>query len=113
MNGMAKGKWKMANGVSLFLAFAICHLPFSILWAADYGDAYVDASIGDASALNPILASDSASNDIAGLVFNGLVKYDKNIQLVGDLAQSWEIVDSGLRITFHLRKDVRWHDGQP
>jgi len=45
--------------------------------------AYVDSSIGDASYLNPLLASDSASGDIVGLVFNGLVKYDKNIQLVG------------------------------
>ncbi len=78
----------------------------------EYGDAYVDASIGDASLLNPVLLSDSASGDIAGLVFNGLVKYDKNIQLVGDLAESWEISKGGLVITFHLRKGIRWHDGQ-
>jgi peptide/nickel transport system substrate-binding protein len=81
--------------------------------AADYGDAYVDSSIGDASILNPVLMSDSASNDICGLVFNGLVKYDKNIQMVGDLAESWDISRGGLVITFHLRKGVRWHDGQP
>ena len=46
-------------------------------------------SIGDASLLNPILATDSASGDISGLVFNGLVKYDKDLELVGDLAGSW------------------------
>ena len=51
----------------------------------EYGDVYVDASIGDASMLNPVLSSDSASNDINGQVFNGLVKYDKNIKLVGEL----------------------------
>jgi peptide/nickel transport system substrate-binding protein len=79
----------------------------------DCGDAYVAGSIGDASILNPILSSDSASNDIVGLVYNGLVKYDKNIQLVGDLARSWDISHGGLVITFHLRKNVRWHDGQP
>jgi peptide/nickel transport system substrate-binding protein len=94
-------------------AFLVCGLIASTSWAADYGDAYVDSSIGDASTLNPVLISDSASNDIAGLVFNGLVKYDKDIKLTGDLAQSWDVTEGGLRITFHLRKGVRWHDGQP
>lgn len=80
---------------------------------ASFGDAFVSASIGDARTLVPILASDSASGDIVGLVFNGLVKYDKDINIVGDLAESWEIKDEGLTIIFHLRKDVKWHDGMP
>src|SRR5438477_1569536 len=88
-------------------------LPSSADAIPAYGDAYVDSSIGDASYLNPILASDSASADIVGLVYNGLVKYDKNIQLIGDLAESWKVSSDGLVITFHLRKNVRWHDGQP
>ena len=78
-----------------------------------YGDAIVVASIGDANTLVPILASDSASQDICGLVFNGLVKYDKDINLIGDLAEGWEIKEDGLVIIFHLRRDVRWHDGEP
>jgi len=78
-----------------------------------YGDTIIEASIGDASYLNPILASDSASGDINGFVYNGLVKYDKNINLVGDLAESWEVSKDGLEITFHLRRNVRWHDGEP
>jgi len=79
----------------------------------EFGDAFVTASIGDARTLIPILASDNASGEIVGLIFNGLVKYDKDINLVGDLAESWEIEDSGLTIIFHLRKNVRWHDGRP
>jgi peptide/nickel transport system substrate-binding protein len=78
-----------------------------------YGDTIIEASIGDASYLNPILASDSASGDINGYVYNGLVKYDKNLKLVGDLAESWDISEEGLVITFHLRKNVKWHDGEP
>lgn len=74
------------------------------------GDTLVDSSIGDASMLNPILAGDSASGDINGLVFNGLVKYDKDIKLVGDLAESWDISKDGLVITFHLRRGVKWQD---
>ncbi|MFQ5647556.1 MAG: ABC transporter substrate-binding protein, partial [bacterium] len=77
-----------------------------------YGDTLIEGSIGDASNLIPLLATDGASHSIAGLVYNGLVKYDKNINIVGDLAQSWDISPDGLTITFHLRKGVKWHDGE-
>ncbi len=71
----------------------------------------VESSIGDARRLNPIIANDSASGTINDLVFNGLVKYDKNIKLIGDLAERWEVSADGMTITFHLRKGVKWHDG--
>jgi peptide/nickel transport system substrate-binding protein len=77
-----------------------------------YGDILVEGSIGDASNLIPVLASDNASHGISGMIFNGLVKYDKNVNVVGDLAESWDISKDGLSITFHLRKGVKWHDGQ-
>jgi len=78
-----------------------------------YGDILVRGDIGDASNLIPILASDSASHNIAGMIYNGLVKYDKNMNIVGDLAESWDISSNGLVITFHLRKGIKWHDGKP
>jgi peptide/nickel transport system substrate-binding protein len=78
-----------------------------------YGDILVRGDIGDASNLIPLLASDSASHAVGGMVFNGLVKYDKDMNIIGDLAESWEISANGLVITFHLRKGVQWHDGKP
>jgi len=78
-----------------------------------YGDAFVTGQIGDARTLVPILASDSPSSYIVALVFNGLLKYDKNVELVGDLAESWDIEEEGLVIVFHLKKGVKWHDGRP
>lgn len=78
-----------------------------------FGDTYIVGSIGDASTLLPVLASDSSSSQINSLVYSGLVKYDGNLQVVGDLAESWEISKDGLTITFHLRKGVKWHDGAP
>ena len=77
-----------------------------------YGDALVVGSIGEPSTLIPLLASDSASHDVAGLVFNGLVRYDKELKLEGELAESWDISRDGLTITFHLRRGVKWHDGR-
>lgn len=76
-----------------------------------YGDILIEGSIGDASNLIAMLANDSASFEVAGLVYNGLVKYDKDLNLVGDLAESWDISEDNLTITFHLRKGVKWQDG--
>lgn len=55
------------------------------------------SSIGDAEKLNPILLTDSASSFIAGLVFNGLVKYDENQKnIIGELARRWTITQKTL-----------------
>lgn len=46
-----------------------------------------------------------------GLVFNGLLKYNERLEVVGDLAESWTVSDDGLILTFTLRSNARWHDG--
>ncbi len=78
-----------------------------------YGDTLVEGTIGEASTLIPILASDSASHSVAGQIYNGLVKYDKDLKIVGELAESFRISPDGLTITFKLRRNVAWHDGKP
>jgi len=77
------------------------------------GDALVSATIGEPSNLIPALANDSASTEITDKVYNGLLKIDKDLNIVPDLAESLEISDDGLTFTFHLRRNVRWHDGEP
>ncbi len=124
---------KVFKNQSLVLFFIIC-LPFLTIFTAcekssekhsnseqeaklstadapAYGDIIIQGSIGDASNLIAMLASDSASHEIASLCYNGLVKYDKDLKLVGDLAESWDVSDDKLTITFHLRKGVKWQDG--
>ncbi len=107
------------GAVTILALLAGCHKgrikDYSIAGAGTpvNGDLFIASSIGDASYLNPILATDSSSGDINGLVFNGLVKYDKDLKLTGDLAESWKVLDGGTRIIFKLRKNVRWHDGKP
>ena len=78
-----------------------------------YGDGMITGSIGDASILIPGLASDSASSGVNGLVYDGLVKYDKDLNIVGVVAKSWTISKDEKVITFHLHKNVKWHDGKP
>jgi len=77
----------------------------------EFGDALIEGTIGEPSNLIPMLASDAASHNIAGLIFNGLVKYDTDLSITGDLAESWDVSPDGLIITFHLRKGVKWTDG--
>lgn len=77
------------------------------------GDTIITASIGEPSNLIPILSTDSPSHEVASHIYNGLVKYDKDLKIIGDLAEYWEVSRNNLSITFHLRKNVKWHDGQP
>jgi peptide/nickel transport system substrate-binding protein len=76
-----------------------------------YGDTLVVGSIGEPSVLIPMLAGDSASHTVAGLILNGIVKYHTDLSVIGDLAEKWDISAVGLVITFYLRQGVRWTDG--
>lgn len=75
------------------------------------GDAFVVPALAEPTNLIPFLASDSASAEVSRFIFNGLLKYDADLNLAGDLAESWEVKDGGLTLVFHLRKNVRWQDG--
>ncbi len=80
----------------------------------DVGGTYVEGMAGNVSAINPILCQyNQVDQDLVALVFNGLTTTDARGVIIPDLAERWEISEDGLRYTFHLRQDVRWHDGAP
>ncbi|MEN8264559.1 MAG: peptide-binding protein [Nitrospirota bacterium] len=54
---------------------------------------FITASSGDAKILNPILNADSASSNIVGQTFDGLIDRDENLKFRGRLATSWEIYE--------------------
>jgi peptide/nickel transport system substrate-binding protein len=54
---------------------------------------FVTASIGDASILIPALSADSASSQIEGLVYEGLIDYDADLHFRGRVAKSWQIYE--------------------
>ncbi len=96
----------------LIVCTILLFLPACVRKAERNPNTFVSSSIGDARRLNPVIANDSASGTINDQVFNGLVKYDKDIKLVGDLAERWTVTNNGKTITFYLRKGVTWHDGE-
>jgi ABC-type transport system substrate-binding protein len=84
---------------TLFILFLLQ----SYLWVPTYEEQtrgnperlneYIDASIGDAQILNPILSADSASSDIESKVFEGLIDRDEDLKFRGRLATHWEIFE--------------------
>jgi len=78
-----------------------------------FGDTFIEASIGDISSLIPNITSDSASHEIGNLIYSGLVRRDRDLNVVPEIAESWEFSQDCLSLTFRLRPDVRWHDGHP
>lgn len=57
--------------------------------SADKKNEMYIGSIGEPATLNPIQAADTASGAVTGVIFNGLLKYNANLEIEGDLAQSW------------------------
>jgi peptide/nickel transport system substrate-binding protein len=78
-----------------------------------YGDTFIQASIGDIGGLIPTLTSDQSSYEVGGLIYDGLVKTDKDLNLAPAMAQSWTYSRDCLDLTFKLRQDIKWHDGYP
>jgi len=64
---------------------------------------------GDYTRINPAM---DEHGEINILLFDGLTAHDGANQVVPALAESWEFDDAECSYTFHLRKDVKWHDGE-
>ncbi|HOX21748.1 MAG TPA: peptide ABC transporter substrate-binding protein [Candidatus Paceibacterota bacterium] len=64
------------------------------------------------TSLNPILSQNEVDQDLASLVFSGILKSDGKGGLENDLADSVERSDDGKIWTVKLRQDVFWQDGQ-
>src|SRR6266852_6457092 len=81
--------------------------------APAYGDTFIQASIGDIGGLIPSLTSDQSSHEVGGMIYDGLVKLDRDLKMVPSMAESWTFSKDCLELTFKLRRDVKWHDGHP
>jgi peptide/nickel transport system substrate-binding protein len=73
----------------------------------------VAAHSGDPGALNPAVTTSGNTHPITDQIFNGLVGLDQELNPVPELAERWTVEDDGRAYRFHLRRDVRWHDGTP
>ena len=76
------------------------------------GGMAVVAVTSDFQAFNPVVNTHATTDDVIRfMLFTPLIQYDEKLNPVPWLAQRWEMTDTA--VTFHLRNDVKWHDGQP
>jgi ABC-type transport system substrate-binding protein len=71
---------------------------------------FIEASIGDAKILNPVVSSDTASSRIEDLVYEGLLGLDENLDLRPRLATSWEITETAYLL---VNERAVFPDGTP
>ncbi len=117
---------KFAKSASIFVAsliIAACgsssknspdaNLDFSRQYPPETGGTLISAMTAEPSSLISMIAGESASSAITANIFNSLLKYDKNLELEGDLVKSWEISSDQKTVTFKLKPDLKWADGEP
>ncbi len=69
--------------------------------------------LGEPSSLDPAVIRETISHLFVNNLFSGLVRLGEELDVEPDLAERWEVDDTGLVYTFTLRDDVTFHDGRP
>ena len=69
--------------------------------------------INELPAMDPPLAGASQSVGVISLVFEGLVRLDSNLKIAPAGAESWDIKDGGKTFIFHIRKGLKFANGDP
>ena len=83
---------------------------------APYGiprDTAFTMPLGEPSTLDPHVARETTSHFYVSSIFSGLVKLDEGLSVVPDLAESWDVDESGTVYTFTIREDITFHNGRP
>ena len=76
-----------------------------------YGGVFNANETEEIRSIFPLSLSQASAHRIASQIYQGLVRFDPvDLSVRPSLAESWEIDASGTIYTFHLRKDVRFHD---
>src|SRR3954468_13370356 len=76
------------------------------------GSTLISAQTTEATGLDPSLVPALSRSRRSPLMYNQLVRFDPDMTLVPELAESWQISPDGLTWTFKLRQGVKFHDGQ-
>ena len=95
------------------LLVALCLLLSGVSCRRAGGDAFVMVLEARPNSLNPMMASDAASDRFRQLMFNTLMRKNEQFDYVGELASNVQTAPDGLSVTFTLHDNVKFHDGKP
>jgi peptide/nickel transport system substrate-binding protein/oligopeptide transport system substrate-binding protein len=62
--------------------------------------------------LDPAFSTDTYSAILIHQVFDGLVQFDQNLNVIPGIASDWKVSPDGLTYTFTIREDVKFHNGR-
>lgn len=97
----------------LLLVFLIFLLAgSSVAQTPQYGGVLRRSLVNDPPTLDPAMITDTASDEVARQIFDGLVEYDPNGKVVGSIAKRWSISKDGTVYTFYLNDNVYFHNGR-
>jgi peptide/nickel transport system substrate-binding protein len=114
---------RRAGGTAAFMAFGGGLIEFLQACAgtsgsnnsggtAKKGGHVVEGNFTDVRTFNSMLSSDTASNQVIGLMFDGLTNQKKDGTVIPAIAESFKTSSDGLTYTFKLRSGLKWSDGQ-
>ena len=77
------------------------------------GGIYEEGVVGLVSNVNPIYATSDTDTGLSRLLFAGLLTYDNQNKLVGNLANGYSVSADGKTYKLTLKPGLTWHDGKP
>jgi peptide/nickel transport system substrate-binding protein len=80
--------------------------------APKHGGTLVGAQDVDPVSLDPHTSSNFSSLVAYEQIYESLTAYDERLKIIPALAERWEVTNGGQSVTFHLRPNVRFHNGQ-
>lgn len=111
--------WFARNGIGIMLAAVV------VFWvshsalandkpdaASSYGGVYRAPLLTEPTTLDPALYTDIYSMNVAQNLFDGLVRFDKELNVLPAIARRWKIARDYRTYIFELREDVRFHNGR-
>ncbi len=79
-----------------------------------FGGVYTEGVVGQPRFINPIYGeTDDIDRTLIDLVYSGLQTYNKDGNIINDLANDYKISGDGKTYTFNLKNNIFWSDGQP
>lgn len=103
-------KWKF-GALSLVLLMSVVLSACASSGSGGSGKTLVIGRGGDSVALDASIVTDGESSKVAHQITETLLKYKEGTtEVEPGLAESYEVAPDGLKYTFKLRKDVKFHD---
>jgi peptide/nickel transport system substrate-binding protein len=106
-----KMRMKLQKWLGVIVASAV--LISSNSWAQKAGGTLIQIVQPEPPSLAPYLSTSGPIGLVAPKIYQGLLDYDLDLNVVPELAKSFDVSEDGLTVTFKLQKGVTWHDGKP